>query len=48
MRLIGMAERAIELMAQRALSRSAFGGCVSDKTLHSDRAFHGMICTSLL
>jgi len=31
MRLIGMAERALELMCQRALEREAFGGAIADQ-----------------
>lgn len=36
MRLIGMAERAFDLMVQRALSRDAFGSRIADKGLIQD------------
>lgn len=39
MRLIGMAERALDLMCQRVLERSAFGSALADKgTIRADIA----------
>ncbi|MFX1671939.1 acyl-CoA dehydrogenase [Paraburkholderia sp. A2WS-5] len=37
MRLIGVAERAIEFMAQRALSRTAFGKTIAQQTVTQER-----------
>jgi acyl-CoA dehydrogenase len=37
MRLIGMAERALELMCRRALSRTAFGKTVAQQTITQER-----------
>ena len=39
MRLIGMSERALELMCERALTREAFGGLLAEKgTIQADIA----------
>src|SRR6201988_3444396 len=37
MRLIGLAERALELMCQRALSRVAFGKTIAQQTVTQER-----------
>src|SRR3712207_9476522 len=37
MRLIGLAERALELMCRRALSRTAFGKTVAQQTVTQER-----------